>query len=297
MYFISPWQTLNEEKNNTFIKYKDGSTVFYLQKRKIKIGTCITWYGISLLHTDKKTIHTLLKKAKQTNIIGLYNVIPNYYNDLNLEEASYVKEGFSLDYKWGTYLLNLDNTLDELRSKMPNSLKRNIKKIEKRDYIIKEISDSEKTFKDFVNIFSESRIREGLVINKRLEEDLYGILNSESRKYFVLYIDNIPVACQGICYNQAVAIEVVLAISNYALNEKIYAGDLLKWEIIKWCKEKEIKIYDFAGVSPNPLNKKEEGIKTYKAKWGGDYIEYGVYSKSLSINFTVYKFLKSLIIK
>ena len=33
-------------------------------------------------------------------------------------------------------------------------------------------------------------------------------------------------------------------------------------------------IYDFAGVSPNPESKKEEGIRFFKGKWGGEYVEY-----------------------
>ncbi len=55
---------------------------------------------------------------------------------------------------------------------------------------------------------------------------------------------------------------------------KLYSQDLLKWHIIKWGKNNNLKYYDLTGVNPYPQNEKEKGIFRYKEKWGGKLITY-----------------------
>ena len=289
MYIYSPWQTLYDEEENGFEKYNISNKIYYISIQNTFFGKCLIWNGVNISDLNEE-VYSYLKKNK---IIGIINALPNYYNESE-EMDLYLENSFKLEYKWATYLLNIDNTIEDIKKNMSNSLKRNIKKLEKRKYYLKDIGVSENVFNDFLNIYNEARLRANLSVNHSLKTDLTQIKYSKNRKYFVLYIDNIPMACQGICYNENVAIEVILAISDYAHNNKIYAGDLLKWKIIEWCKEKNIKIYDFAGVAPYPKNEKESGIKAYKEKWGGKYVEYGVYSKSLSMKFRIYMLIKYL---
>jgi len=37
-----------------------------------------------------------------------------------------------------------------------------------------------------------------------------------------------------------------------------------------------MKTYDISGVAPDPDSVKEEGIRRFKGKWGGEYLEYPV---------------------
>ena len=60
------------------------------------------------------------------------------------------------------------------------------------------------------------------------------------------------------------------------------AGDLVKWEIMRWGVETGQRAYDLAGVSPSPENAKEEGIRKFKAKFGGKYVEFTKFSKTYS---------------
>jgi lipid II:glycine glycyltransferase (peptidoglycan interpeptide bridge formation enzyme) len=41
-------------------------------------------------------------------------------------------------------------------------------------------------------------------------------------------------------------------------------------------------VYDLSGVSPSPIDPKEEGIRRFKSKFGGKYVEYAIYSKIYS---------------
>ncbi len=55
---------------------------------------------------------------------------------------------------------------------------------------------------------------------------------------------------------------------------RIYAPDLIKWEIIRWAHAEGLRWYDLAGVAPAPASEKERGIRQFKEKWGGVYWEF-----------------------
>lgn len=296
--FISPWQT------DTFL-FENKQSNFYFCKEDVhlcgslntnKTGNYASWIGGPNGSREKYKVFfdELYEFLKKKDVIGLDSVEPNYYGNVILEEEVYKNCGFTEVNRRGTFLLNLDQEEEVLFQSMQSGLRRNIKRLIKKEYLVSEISNSEQTLIDFDAIFHEARERSRIAHSVDLQSVLRAVCNCPTRKYFVLYIDNLPVACQGVCFNENVAIEVVLAISNYALENKIYAGDLLKWEIIKWCKERGIKIYDFAGVAPTPANAKEKGIKEYKEKWGGKYIEYGIWSKSLSVKFDLLMLLRKI---
>lgn len=59
-----------------------------------------------------------------------------------------------------------------------------------------------------------------------------------------------------------------------ARERRIYAGDFLYWEMIRWCHDQGFEYFDLSGVSPDPDDPKEKGIRRFKEKWGGDLIEY-----------------------
>ena len=67
--------------------------------------------------------------------------------------------------------------------------------------------------------------------------------------------------------------------SQQSIDEKLYVGDLIKWEIMKWGVEQGFRLYDLAGFSPTPGAGKEEGIMRFKKKWGGMPIGYSMFEK------------------
>ena len=62
----------------------------------------------------------------------------------------------------------------------------------------------------------------------------------------------------------------------------IYGQDLLKWRLMQWGREHGFRVYDLMGVNPHSTDPKERGIFQFKAKWGGDLVEFPVFSKSYS---------------
>lgn len=69
--------------------------------------------------------------------------------------------------------------------------------------------------------------------------------------------------------------------SQSARQRGIYAGDCLAWEMIRWCQAQGLRFYDLSGVSPAPASQAEAGIRRFKEKWGGQVIEYPVFTCTL----------------
>ena len=55
-----------------------------------------------------------------------------------------------------------------------------------------------------------------------------------------------------------------------------YPNDVLPWEIIKWGNINKFKIFDFGGAGKPD---KPYGVRDYKKKFGGNFVNYGRYTK------------------
>lgn len=55
-----------------------------------------------------------------------------------------------------------------------------------------------------------------------------------------------------------------------------YPNDLLPWNVFLWGKEKGYKIFDFGGAGKPG---KPSGVRDYKKKFGGTFVDFGRYSK------------------
>jgi len=195
----------------------------------------------------------------------------------------YKNLGFSVE-TWASYLLDLNKTEDELFSNTKHSARKCIKKCHRMGIKVEKIknieelknifwkyrSKFEKEFKRPVRVFSPVAWEEDK--NKRYH---YFITKSS---------DNRILAVLGMYIFNGIATEIASSISLYAYQKKIPAQDLLHWEMILAAKRLGCRIFDLAGINPNPKDSKEEGIRRFKEKWGGRYTEYYVYKKDLLIS-------------
>jgi len=51
-----------------------------------------------------------------------------------------------------------------------------------------------------------------------------------------------------------------------------YPNDLIPWEVFKWGRENQIKIFDFGGAGKPGI---PYGVRDYKKKFGGEFVNYG----------------------
>ena len=97
---------------------------------------------------------------------------------------------------------------------------------------------------------------------------------------FLARLDEEPISGLFFSHFNKLIIEGGLARSKLDFQQKLYSQDLIKWKIIEWGVEHKMRYYDLAGFNPYPKNAKEEGIKRYKAKWGGKSVIYGILGKN-----------------
>ena len=84
-------------------------------------------------------------------------------------------------------------------------------------------------------------------------------------------------ATLGMYVFNGVATEVASALSPKAFEHKIPAQDLLHWEMLLEAKRAGCHTFDLAGVDPSVTDHKAAGIRRFKEKWGGRYVEYSRY--------------------
>ncbi len=179
--------------------------------------------------------------------------------------------------KGGTYILNLENSLDNIRRSFSHSLRRTLKKAEQQNMEFKIIS----------NKYQDILLYDYYL--KKIKGNNVGILYPYSKlfkyftkldnkltefKVFAVFFKQKPLAFINIIKFSDVIIEKGLIVFDYAKKNKLYAGDFLKWEIIKYFKNKNVRYYDIAGITLNPKDKKSKGILQYKKKWNGFFVPY-----------------------
>lgn len=104
----------------------------------------------------------------------------------------------------------------------------------------------------------------------------------DTHRYYVARAeDKEPLAVLGMTVFNTVAREFNSAMSPRAFTEGIPAQDILHWEMFLEAKALGCSVFDLAGVDPDRKNGKARGIRQFKEKWGGEYVEYQRYHKGL----------------
>ena len=178
--------------------------------------------------------------------------------------------------RWSTSLIDLHDTKETIEKNLDkHSCKKNIKRSAERG--VKVVNMSEKNFADYYDLLKKFK-KETDHTEPNYEElkDFWDILKPVGFDGFLAYKDDIPIGGLTFGHFNNHIVEVGLARSNIDYTEKLYSQDLIKWKIIEWGLEKNLRWFDLAGFNPEPENEKEAGIMKYKEKWGGKRFDYWV---------------------
>ena len=182
-----------------------------------------------------------------------------------------LKKPFKIQ-EWATFLIDLSEDEDILWKKMDkHSAQNNIKRSEKRGVSIKEISEN-----DLPIFHSMVQQTKGLNYKVTISEvqTMWQNLHKIGLTGFLAYENEIPVGGIIVSSFNGYINEFGIARTTRDFVEKLYSQDLLKWHVIKWGKNRNLRYYDLTGVNPYPKDEKEKGIFRYKKKWGGNLITY-----------------------
>lgn len=240
---------------------------------------------------NKGKFRNLLKKLpklKKESLLWTYGPVvfnpeayPEVYSELEkfLLSKNYIVNGWTNPFfpgdplplnknfqikKWATSFIDLTKTKDELYKNIhKHSGRKNVERSKERGVIVEEIS--EKNFLEFNKFACE--------IKKQLDPqtllDWWKSLKPLGYSGFLAKWNDKPVGSLMFSFFNKNIIEGGLIRSPEDIQNRLYSQDLIKWKIIEWGVNNKMRFYNLAGFNPFPENKKEEGIKRYKMKWGG----------------------------
>ena len=174
---------------------------------------------------------------------------------------------------WSTFILDLINSRDSLWEKLDkHSARKNIERAEKKDVSIKKMQKSD--------LLIYNNINDNTIFEKNEKISLLGkhwdILQPIGYHGMLAYKEGIPIGGIKFCSFNGYIYEFEIARTKQDSMEKLYSQDLLKWKVIEWGLENNLRYYDLGGINPDPRTEKEMGIYRYKKKWGGKKIDYPI---------------------
>lgn len=197
--------------------------------------------------------------------------VNGWTNPFLQDDPSLLNTNFQIK-KWATSFIDLTKTKDELYKNIhKHSCKKNIERSKERGVVVKELSE-----KDLVeyNKFTGEIKKEQIDYQKLL--DWWKLLKPLGYSGFMAKWNDKPVGGIMFSFFNRNIIEGGVLRSTEDYKNNLYSQDLIKWKIIEWGVKNKMRFYNLAGFNPFPENKKEEGIKRYKMKWGGETKYYWV---------------------
>jgi len=182
--------------------------------------------------------------------------------------------------KWGTFLIDLTKSKEEVYNKISkHSGRKNIERSIKRGITVEEITDSSlREYHTLINKMKKNDGRETSKFENLLER--WKIYKPIGYSGFLAKKDDEVLGGLLFSYVNGQILEAGVARSEIDRKNHYYSQDLIKWKIIEWGIENNLKYYNLTGFNPNPITEKEKGILRYKEKWGGQpYYFYRIHEK------------------
>lgn len=224
-----------------------------------------TWtYGPVIFDkTSNNEIYSVLGKF----LLSSKHIASGWQHPLYTEGVAGLDKKFKL-LPWSTFIIDLTLSKDELYNNIEkHSGRKNIERAAQRGVVTEQITDE--NFVEYAKLrqTQESNSNESLDLEQRKE--WWSSVKKLGYLGFLAKKDGNAVS--GILFSAfgGHIIEVGVARSPEDSKNNLYSQDLLKWKIIEWGKNNDMKYYNLAGFNPNPQSPKEEGIFKYKKKWGG----------------------------
>lgn len=194
----------------------------------------------------------------------------------NREKSALIQAGYAYE-DYLNYLLPLRTQFDQLWHTMRNSCRANIRRGKKHGIIIQDRTSQEGVdtlYSLLQRTFERAKVP---LADKSLFVEALRIFQPQDmiRVSIASYQDKPVAASSVLLYKKTVyqwywGIEII---------KSIYPAECITWGDIEWGHQHGYEIYDFGGAGwPN----KPYGVRDFKAKFGGDLVNYGRYRKIYS---------------
>lgn len=173
----------------------------------------------------------------------------------------------SLYCKFGSYILNLEKTEDELFSGLHSKHRNVIRKAEKEGLVV---LHGKEYLVDCYNLINETFSRQGMLSPTLEYIQQLSNLNESISFTIVKFGDEIH-GCAIFLWNKNHSCYYLYGGSVKQSHSG--AMNLLHWETILRMKKNEVKYYDFVGGRLNPEEgSRLEGIQRFKLRFGGEFV-------------------------
>jgi len=228
-------------------------------------------YGGPLINTNEpESLLLLLKSIKlYYKRKAIYIETRNYFDYSSLDEMFH-KANF-IYAPWMNFQVNTSN-IDTVKAEMSNSRLRQIKKAIKNGAKWHEAKniDEIKTFYSILENLYTTKIKKPL-----LSEDFFIDFFKKKLGKFLLIYKNDTVIGGIMCpiyLNKTIYEFYICGLDNEYKEQ--YPSVMATWAAIEYANQNNIPIFDFMGAGqPN----KDYGVRDFKARFGGNKVEYGRY--------------------
>jgi len=207
---------------------------------------------------------------------ALYSEIRNIYDTLQFKSLFEIF-GYNFEDHLN-FLIDLNKSKDEVWMQIHRSMRKNIKRAQKKGVIIEEIEDKFyiQTFYNFLKeVYHDVKVP---LADISLFESIFDILVSKGMAKFHLakYNGEYIGGRLSFIYKKVIHADSVGVPRKY---KKLYPNPLLNWHVMMWGSENGYQTFDFGGAGKPD---KEYGVREFKRQFGGKLVNFGRYKKEHS---------------
>jgi hypothetical protein len=230
----------------------------------------------------RNLIERIFRIAEARNFYAVKFARPSYFADFTELLSSFGLK----KRKMGTILIDLRQSSEVLWKRIARTARHSIDKIEP-DVQTTEVSKVAE-LRDFYDLHLQATRRSGIKTYPFSHfESLWKFFSGCGKIVgFTTFFDEKPVGASICLLHQDIIHEYMYADSDYARSNRIPAIDTLKWHIIKWAHDRNMKYFDLSGIEFYRIeagSEKALNIYRFKSKWGGNVVQSHDYWKNYDV--------------
>jgi len=220
----------------------------FIEKRKVALGEYwlfILWFENKL---NQKDINNLIELCKKEKCLFIQIETLDYYKKTEFKINNFKKWYYKKFITPYTSVIDLNQTEDEILSKMKPKWRYNIKLAIKKWIEVKEVEKTDENMKKYYDLMLETTSRDNFNWNTI---DYYKTFLNEliNTKLLIAYLWDKIIAWWIFTFDKNVSIYYYWASTSNKKYRNMMAPYLLQWTAIKIAKEKWSELYDFLWVS------------------------------------------------
>lgn len=248
---MSIWQTKSWQKmlkkSGQVSEFFELNNIF-IEKRKVALGEYwlfILWFENKL---NQKDVNNLIELCKKEKCLFIQIETLDYYKKTEFKINNFKKWYYKKFITPYTSVIDLNQTEDEILSKMKPKWRYNIKLAIKKWIEVKEVEKTDENMKKYYDLMLETTSRDNFNWNTI---DYYKTFLNEliNTKLLIAYLWDKIIAWWIFTFDKNVSIYYYWASTSDKKYRNMMAPYLLQWTAIKIAKEKWSELYDFLWVS------------------------------------------------